>query len=150
VIFFGNIPSDPYYRATTQGADMKTEFPGAVPEIPVKNVDKAADYYKNMLGFNLDWGGEAGGGIAGISKGDCRMFLTNPVFRETYGNSGPVLVWLNLHSKEEVDELHQLWRRNHAKIVSSPESKPWKLHEFTAADLDGNLLRVFYDFSSDQ
>jgi hypothetical protein len=35
------------------------------------------------------------------------------------------------------------------KVVSQPEDKPWKLHEFTAADPDGNLLRVFYDFSKD-
>jgi len=27
--------------------------------------------------------------------------------------------------------------------------KPWKLREFTAADLDGNLIRVFYDFRRD-
>jgi hypothetical protein len=38
-------------------------------------------------------------------------------------------------------------RRGAARIVSPPESKPWKLHEFTAADLDGNLIRVFYDFA---
>jgi hypothetical protein len=29
-------------------------------------------------------------------------------------------------------------------------SKPWQLHEFTAADLDDNLIRVFYDFRSDE
>jgi hypothetical protein len=34
-----------------------------------------------------------------------------------------------------------------ARVVSEPESKPWNLHEFTAMDLDGNLLRVFYDFA---
>jgi hypothetical protein len=26
--------------------------------------------------------------------------------------------------------------------------KPWGLHEFTAADPDGNLFRVFYDFGT--
>ena len=36
-----------------------------------------------------------------------------------------------------------------AKIVSEPEDKPWKLREFMAADLDGNLIRVFYDFRGD-
>jgi hypothetical protein len=36
-----------------------------------------------------------------------------------------------------------------AKIVSEPEDKPWKLREFTSADLDGNLIRVFYDFRGD-
>jgi uncharacterized glyoxalase superfamily protein PhnB len=138
-----------FHGLANEGAYMKTEFPSAVPEIPVSNVDRAADYYRNNFGFNLDWGGEKGGGIAGISKGDCRMFLTNLAFREMYGNSGPVLIWLNLNSREEVDELYQLWSRSDANIVSPPESKPWKLHEFTAADLDGNLLRVFYDFSKE-
>jgi predicted lactoylglutathione lyase len=127
---------------------MKPEFPAAVPEIPVSNIDKAAAYYENNLGFTLDWGGEDGG-IAGISKGHCRMFLTNPAFREPYGNAAPVLIWLNLNSKAAVDDLHDLWKNSHAKIVSEPEDKPWKLREFTAADLDGNLFRVFYDFSRD-
>ena len=126
---------------------MKSEFPGGIPEIPVKDVDKAAAYYVSKLGFTLDWGGEEGG-IAGVSKGHCRMFLTNGAFRESHGNSGPVLVWLNLNSKDEVDELYELWKANQANIVSPPESKPWGLHEFTVADPDGNLLRVFYDFGT--
>jgi predicted lactoylglutathione lyase len=125
---------------------MKHDFPGAVPEIPVKDIDEAAAYYVRNLGFVLDWGGEDGG-IAGISRGQCRIFLTNPVFRQTYGNDGPVLIWLNLANREEVNELHSQWSAGQARILSPPESKPWKLHEFTAADLDGNLIRVFYDFA---
>jgi predicted lactoylglutathione lyase len=127
---------------------MEHDFPGAVPEIPVSDIDRAGEYYKNRLGFSMDWGSEDGG-IAGISKGTCRLFLTNPAFREHYGNAAPMLVWLNLHSKQEVDDLFDTWSRCQARIVSPPESKPWKLHEFTVADLDGNLFRVFYDFSRD-
>ncbi len=41
---------------------MKSEFPGPVPEIPVRNVNKAAAYYQRNLGFTLDWGGEGGMG----------------------------------------------------------------------------------------
>jgi predicted lactoylglutathione lyase len=125
---------------------MKSEFPGAVPEIPVSDLNKALAYYESNLGFNIDWGSD-GGNIAGISKGRCRMFLTDDAFREHYRNTPPVLVWLNLDSKEQVDELYELWNASQAKIVSPPESKPWKLHEFTVADLDGNLFRIFYDFS---
>jgi len=127
---------------------MKREFPAAVPEIPVTDMDAALDYYQNKLGFNVDWGG-AGGGIAGISNGHCRIFLTAPDFREQHGNAAPVVTWLNLESKKEVDELYAIWNANGAKIISLPESKAWELHEFTAADLDGNLFRVFYDFSRD-
>jgi predicted lactoylglutathione lyase len=125
---------------------MKSEFPVAVPEIPVSDLKKALAYYESNLGFNIDWGRD-GGNIAGISKGRCRMFLTDGAFREHYRNKPPVLVWLNLDSKGEVDELYELWHASQAKILSPPESKPWKLHEFTVADLDGNLFRIFYDFS---
>ena len=123
-------------------------FPAAVPEIPVASIDTAAAYYVEKLGFTLDFGDEAGG-IAGISRGNCRLFLTNPSFREHYGNTGPVLIWLNLESKAEVDALFAEWQARDAKLLSEPQDAPWKLHEFTAADLDGNLIRVFYDFHGD-
>lgn len=124
------------------------DFPPAVPEIPVTDMNAALEYYEHQLGFEVDWGG-AEGGIAGISKGQCRMFLTDQAFRAYHGNAVPVLIWLNVNSKEEVDELHERWKASGAKITSPPESKPWKLREFTASDLDGNLFRVFYDFSRD-
>lgn len=125
------------------------EFPAAVPEIPVTDIDEALDYYHSKLGFDIDWGG-ADGGIAGISRGQCRMFLTDRDFRRHHGNAAPMMVWLNLDSKEEVDRLYETWNTAGAKIISPPELKPWKLHEFTAADPDGNLFRVFYDFRLDQ
>ena len=61
--------------------------------------------------------------------------------------AGAALIWLNLDNKQEVNELYESWAANGALIVSEPESKPWNLHEFTARDLDGNCLRVFYDFA---
>jgi uncharacterized glyoxalase superfamily protein PhnB len=125
---------------------MLTRFPQAVPEVPVGNVEKAAEYYVNVLGFRFDWGTDHGG-IGGISRGACRMFLTNAPFRQNYATGGPVMIWLNLESKEEVDELYRLWQQAGAKIVSEPEDKPWRLREFRVADLDDNQLRVFYDFS---
>jgi uncharacterized glyoxalase superfamily protein PhnB len=124
-------------------------FPSAVPEVPVADVDKAIGYYVQTLGFDHDWG-DGQGGIAGISRGDCRLFLTGPDFRQSHGNQSPILFWLNLNSKAEVDNLFAEWRAAEAKIVSEPEDKPWKLREFTAADPDGNLIRVFYDFRRDE
>ena len=124
-------------------------FPAAVPEIPTANVDKAAAYYVQHLGFTFDWGDDAGG-IGGISRGDCRLFLTNAWFRSGYGNSnGPVLFWLNVSSRAEVDAVYGEWKVSGERLVSEPEDRPWKLREFIAADLDGNLIRVFYDFSRD-
>ena len=123
---------------------MRSEFTTPVPEIPVRSIAAAAPYYQNCLGFSLDWGDDELG-LAGISRGDCRIFLANEQFREEYGNVGPTLTWLNLNSKEEVNELYRDWSSTNAKVISAAESKPWGLHEFTAADPDGNLFRVFYD-----
>jgi uncharacterized glyoxalase superfamily protein PhnB len=125
---------------------MLIDLPKAVPEIPVSNVETAARYYADALGFSFDWGDDKGG-IGGIARGECRLFLTNAAFRESYGNSGPpIMIWLNLESKAEVDELYERWRAAGARLLSEPEDKPWHLREFRAADLDGNQLRVFYDF----
>ena len=123
---------------------MNEEFPGAIPEIRVNNLARAALYYEKCLGFHWDWGVE---GIGQVSRGDCRIFLTDDAFRGDGGKWTSAVIWLNLNSKTEVDELHEAWSSRGAQIVAKPESKPWNLHEFTAADLDGNLFRVFYDFA---
>lgn len=126
---------------------MQSAFPAPVPEIPVSDLTRAAAYYQNSLGFTLDWGGEELG-LAGLSKGHCRLFLANEQYREARGNVGPAVIWLNLESREDVDHLHQAWSASNARLLSVPEPKPWGLYEFTAADEDGNLFRVFYDFAT--
>jgi uncharacterized glyoxalase superfamily protein PhnB len=126
---------------------MIPELPGAVPEIPVSDIIAATMYYRDNLGFGVDWI-EADIALAGVSRDDCRLFLAGPPFREGRGNAGPSSTWLNLGSKAEVDDLHRAWRATNAILRSAPESKPWGLHEFTAADPDGNLFRVFYDYAT--
>ena len=126
---------------------MIPELPGAVPEIPVSDVSAATTYYRDNLSFSLDWVA-ADIALAGMSRDNCRLFLAGPPFRKERGNVSPVLTWLNLSSKAEVDDLHHAWRATNAILLSAPESKSWGLHEFTAADPDGNLFRVFYDFAT--
>ena len=52
-------------------------------------------------------------------------------------------------SVQQAKDLFAHWKAAQARIVSGPEDKPWKLREFMASDLDGNLIRVFYDFRGD-
>ncbi len=123
-------------------------FPQPIPEVPVESVDSAITYYVKALGFTLDWGDEDGG-IAGISKGHCRLFLTNDSFRGQRANSQTVVVWINLESRNEVDALFAEWKALNAIVIEEPEDKPWSLREFVVSDSDGNFLRVYYDFSRD-
>src|SRR5689334_22231667 len=79
--------------------------------------------------------------------------MTTVASRESRGGIADclsVLFWLNPDSKAAVDKLFTEWKAAQAKIVSEPTDKPWKLRELTAADPDGNLIRVFYDFRRDE
>jgi uncharacterized glyoxalase superfamily protein PhnB len=127
---------------------MEKTFPAAVPEIPVNNMDAALNYYKERLGFQVDWRSEEDG-ISGVSRGDCRIFLTVSAFRQPFANSPPVVTWLNCDSKAAVNAQYGEWHTKGVTIIDPPESKPWMMHEFTASDLDGNVFRVFYDYSRD-
>ena len=126
---------------------MMPKLPGAVPEIPVSDAVAATAYYRDKLGFDVDWL-DAELALAGISRDDCRIFLAGPSFREVSGSVGPVTTWLNLNSKAAVDDLFQSWHSTGAILLSNPETKPWGLHEFIAADPDGNRVRVFHDVAT--
>jgi uncharacterized glyoxalase superfamily protein PhnB len=126
---------------------MIPALPGAVPEIPVSDVVAATTYYRDKLSFTIDWVA-TDIALAGISRDDCRLFLAGEPFRKERGNKSPVSTWLNLASTREVDDLYQAWCATGAILLSAPESKPWGLHEFMAADRDGNLFRVFHDFAT--
>lgn len=121
-------------------------LPPAVPEIPVADLAAALAYYRDRLGFTVDWADEEHG-LAGVSQGHCRLFVAAAAHRAHQANSGPVVIWLNLANRDEVDQLHARWSAAGAAIAEPPAAKPWKLYEFFAGDPDGNMLRVFYDFA---
>ena len=121
-------------------------FPAACPEVPVSQLAAALQYYRDKLGFSVDWSDEALG-LAGLSQGDCRLFMASTDYRTGLGNRGPTVLWVNFTSRGDVDTLFEQWRRAGAKTSTRPEAKPYKLYEFLAEDLDGNILRVFYDFA---
>lgn len=121
-------------------------FPSVCPEIPVSDLNEASAYYRDQLGFNIDWTEEQLG-LACVSRGDTRMFMATAEYRSALGARGPILLWLNLSSRAEVDTLHGQWAAAGARISDPPEAKPYKLYEFFAQDIDGNYFRVFYDFA---
>lgn len=120
-------------------------FPSICPEIPVAELAPALAYYRDRLGFAVDWSDEQLG-LAGLSRGDTRIFLSAAAFRSALGNQVPVVLWLNLSNRAEIDALHEHWRAAGADILAPPQAQPYKLYEFFARDPDGNVFRVFYDF----
>src|ERR1700754_2559423 len=122
------------------------QFPSACPEIPVLNLAPALAYYRDRLGFTIDWS-DAALGLAGLSRGETRMFMSTAAYRSVLGTQGPLVLWLNLDGRAEVDALHAEWSAAGARIALPPEAQPYKLYEFFPEELDGNYFRVFYDFA---
>ena len=120
-------------------------FPAPCPEIPVAALAAGLAYYRDRLGFTIDWADESIG-LAGLSRGDARLFMTSADYRTWLGNKGPIVLWLNLGNRAEVDALHAEWAGTGTTLLGPPAAKPYFLYEFFARDPDGNLLRVFYDF----
>jgi predicted lactoylglutathione lyase len=121
-------------------------FPSVCPEIPVSSLIPALAYYRDQLGFNIDWSEEQLG-LACLSRGETRMFMTTTEYRSVLGIQGPIVLWLNLSDRAEVDALHEQWASAGARITDPPAARHYnKLYEFFAQDIDGNYFRVFYDF----
>ncbi len=123
-------------------------FPPVCPEIPVRALAESLAYYRDRLGFEIDWSDEQLG-LAGLSKGDSRLFMASTEFRTLFGSQIPIVLWINLGDRGEVDALHAQWLTAGADLAGPPQAKPYKLYEFLARDLDGNVLRIFYDFGGE-
>ena len=117
------------------------KLPAPVPEIPVNDIRVAADDYVRRMGFTLDWTYEDY--LAGISKDAARLFLRQRAPEEA-AERYSVVIWVNMNSAAEVDDLYAEWKEHGVTIVRELHTAPYHLREFTAADIDGNRLRVFF------
>lgn len=120
------------------------KFPAMLPEIPVADLATALAYYRDCLGFAIDWD-NAELGLAGLSQGAAQLFIGASHYRRHMKTAGPSVVWVSLASRTEVDELYGRWRAAGANLDGPPvENEPWRLYEFLAFDPDGNIVRVHH------
>jgi hypothetical protein len=109
----------------------RIQFGPPVPEVPVADVVRAQQHYKNAFGFEVGWL-EPGNHIGAVSRDRTVLFL-----RTTKAPFQPTVHWV---FTEDLDACYLELKSLGAKIVALPEIKPWGLRQFTVADLDGNLF----------
>jgi uncharacterized glyoxalase superfamily protein PhnB len=103
-----------------------------VPELPVVDVERAQQHYRDAFGFEIAWL-EPGKDIGAVSGRDTAIF-----FRKREPPFEPAVHWV---FAEDIDASYQELMSSGANIVDPLERKPWGLRQFTVQDLDGN---VFY------
>jgi predicted enzyme related to lactoylglutathione lyase len=107
-----------------------------VPELPVASVERAQQYYRDVLGFEIGWL-EPGKEIGSVSRGDVVIF-----FRQRREPFEAAIHWV---FAEDIDATYEELRSSGARIVEPLEKKPWGLRQFTVEDLDGNRFYVHCD-----
>ena len=107
-----------------------------VPELPVADVERAQQYYRDVLGFEIAWLDE-GKEIGAVGRGKVAIF-----FRKRHGSFEPAVHWV---FAEDIDATYEEFRSRGSKIVEPLEKKPWGLRQFTVEDLDGNRFYFHSD-----
>jgi predicted lactoylglutathione lyase len=120
-------------------------FPPPVPELPVTDLQAANDFYRQKMGFSIDWTYQEW--LSGISRDDSRIILRKRTEEEDR-NGYSVLIWVNLNSPSEVDQLYNEWSGNGVPIAHDLETSDYNLRQFIAEDTDGNSIRVFHDLGT--
>ncbi|HEY2457881.1 MAG TPA: VOC family protein [Candidatus Acidoferrum sp.] len=107
-----------------------------VPELPVVDVERAQQHYRDVLGFEIGWL-YSGKEIGAVSRDNVAIFLRKrkPPFEA-------VVHWV---FAEDIDGSYQELMSSGANIVEPLERKPWGLRQFTVKDLDGNLFYFHHD-----
>jgi len=102
-----------------------------VPELPVADVERAQQHYREVLGFEIGWLTE-GKEIGAVSRGDAVIF-----FRKKDPPFEPGIHWI---FAEDIDATYLELQSLGANIIDPLEMKPWGIRQFTVQDLDGNLF----------
>ena len=107
-----------------------------VPELPVADVEKAQQYYCDVLGFQMGWL-DPGKEIGSVSRGNVAIF-----FRRRQEPFEPAVHWV---FAKDIDATYEELRSSGSRITEPLEKKPWGLRQFTVEDLDGNRFYVHCD-----
>lgn len=103
---------------------------------PIFNVSSLAAsqrYYRDALGFKVDWEYGDPPDFGSVSRGDGVLFMCQ-------GCQGTPGAWTMLFTRD-VDRLYEELRERKALIRMAPTDMPWGLRELHVSDPDGNVLR---------
>ena len=108
----------------------------AVPELPVVDVQRSQQHYKDALGFEIGWL-YPDKEIGAVSRGKVAVF-----FRKRKPPFEPAVHWI---FAEDIEALYNELKSSGAKIVDPLQEKPWGMRQFTVEDLDGNIFYFHHD-----
>jgi catechol 2,3-dioxygenase-like lactoylglutathione lyase family enzyme len=107
----------------------------ASPVFVVEDVKRSVDYYRNALGFRVEFTHGEPPSYAGIERDNVTVHLQTA--RDSKRKAGQSAIYVFV---TDVDALHRELRSRGAKIVNGPRDYPYGMRDFDVEDLDGNSL----------
>jgi catechol 2,3-dioxygenase-like lactoylglutathione lyase family enzyme len=126
-------------RISDSTKPMTVKFLKPLPHLPVKNLRKTLDYYRDHLGFTDEWNyGETDGGIRRDELG--LLFAQDEKFTEDINNTHHrlPLMWF----VDNIDDIYAEFRERNIEIAASLSTHPYGLREFAFIDINGYYIRV--------
>jgi uncharacterized glyoxalase superfamily protein PhnB len=108
------------------------ELSCAVPIFNVHSLAASERYYRDSLGFKIDWEDGEPATFASVSRGHAAIFLCQ-------GCQGTPGAWTMTFGN--VDALYKDFSARGARIRMPPTNMPWGLREMHVSDIDGNVVR---------
>jgi catechol 2,3-dioxygenase-like lactoylglutathione lyase family enzyme len=103
------------------------------PNLPVPDVPAAQEWYRTVLGLEVNWIWEDNFGSVGSDSFEIFLYESD---------SRKAVVCSLFVDIADLDMVYERCRKQGGEIVSELELKPWGLREFSVCDPGGNVLRV--------
>lgn len=104
--------------------------------LAVKDLAVSAAYFKNALGFDLDF---TAPGWEFLSFGEFKVMLGECADEMTAGESGNHS-WFAHALVENVDEVFEELQKRGAELMSHPTNQPWGIRDFGLRTPDGHRI----------
>ena len=102
------------------------------PIFGVANLRASIAYYRDVLGYKIDWEWGEPADFASVTRSGTTIFI------DQSDHPGGGALWV---FAKQVDKLHDELRKRNAVIKMPPTNMPWGSREMHILDKDGNLLR---------
>jgi catechol 2,3-dioxygenase-like lactoylglutathione lyase family enzyme len=109
------------------------ELSRPIPIFSVRDLRRSQRYFREVLGFKVDWEDGDPPDFGSVSRADAAIFMC----QGCQGNPG---AWVMIFSRD-VDALYKELAAKKAVVKQPPTDMPWHLREMHVADPDGNVLR---------
>jgi hypothetical protein len=130
-------------------AKMPSKPDGIAPLFLVADVVRAAEYYRDRLGFEIGPYFLDPPVFVIVQRGKIAIMLS--LMKDAHGGSNTVwkresfdaYIWV-----DNADDVHAQLKTRHADLISAPELKPYGMKEFDVRDADRYVVRFGEDVPS--